>query len=109
VSIFLKLQIDCDGRTARKVEIECANVIDANDAMDAAMDATERYAAPWFDYTHQAWVVAGRYSDCGHEEGRMCGCYGREHKGDSPTSAIVRQYRDADRKPALKPARKVVA
>jgi hypothetical protein len=35
-----------------------------------------------FDYTHQAWVVDGLYSDCGHQVDDPCGCYGREHKGE---------------------------
>jgi hypothetical protein len=33
-----------------------------------------------YDYTHQAWVVDGRYEDCSHVD-ESCGCYGRAHKG----------------------------
>jgi hypothetical protein len=37
----------------------------------------------WFDYTHQAWVVDGRYVTCGHPPTMACGCYGRAHAGEA--------------------------
>ena len=35
-----------------------------------------------FDYENQAWVQLGVYLDCGHVQTLMCGCYGRDHKGE---------------------------
>jgi len=35
-----------------------------------------------YDYEHQAWVLNGRYVDCGHPETMDCGCYGRKHKAE---------------------------
>lgn len=55
----------------------------------------------YFDYEHQAYVVNGRYADCGHPKagalmgagspnpgGRFpgCDCYGRAHAGEIPTN-----------------------
>ncbi len=50
----------------------------------------------WYDYDDQAWVVDGRYQDCGHVPGTfygrtgpdgLCRCYGRLHEGElAPTS-----------------------
>ena len=37
-----------------------------------------------FDYTHQAWVVDGKYVACGHLQTTPCECYGRLHEGESP-------------------------
>ena len=34
-----------------------------------------------YDYVHQAWVVNGRYQDCGHPN-QNCGCFGRIHQGE---------------------------
>lgn len=33
-----------------------------------------------YDYRHQAWVVDGRYVECGH--GKPCDCYGTKHHGE---------------------------
>jgi hypothetical protein len=38
-----------------------------------------------FDYEHQAWVQDGKYVRCGHPETMQCGCYGREHEGQTLT------------------------
>ena len=35
-----------------------------------------------YDYEHQAWVVAGRYTRCGHPADMPCNCYGRRHEGE---------------------------
>jgi hypothetical protein len=48
-----------------------------------------------YDYIHQAWVIRGKYDDCGHPRpgepvpalgpGALfpgCNCYGRAHKGE---------------------------
>lgn len=35
-----------------------------------------------YDYERQAWVIDGRYVNCGHPEGVDCGCYGRRHQGE---------------------------
>ena len=35
-----------------------------------------------YDYEHQAWVIAGRYIDCGHPVNMNCGCYGRKHENE---------------------------
>jgi hypothetical protein len=35
-----------------------------------------------YDYTNQAWVLDGKYVDCGHPESTNCGCYGRIHEGE---------------------------
>ncbi len=32
-----------------------------------------------FDYLNQAWIVDGRYVNCGHPENMNCGCFGRLH------------------------------
>lgn len=40
-----------------------------------------------FDYKNQAWVKDGKYVRCGHPESMNCGCYGREHEGQS-TKAV---------------------
>ena len=45
----------------------------------------------WYDYTHQAWVVNGKYQDCGHPESMNCDCYGRAHAGEVANT----QYRQA--------------
>ena len=37
-----------------------------------------------FDYENQAWVLSGRYIDCGHPDNMNCGCYGRLHIGETP-------------------------
>ena len=34
------------------------------------------------DYTKQAWVLNGRYMDCGHPDDMDCGCWGRVHEGE---------------------------
>lgn len=39
-----------------------------------------------YDYDLQAWVVDGRYFNCGHPVGMDCGCYGREHEGGLTTT-----------------------
>ena len=39
-----------------------------------------------FDYENQAWVVDGRYVNCGHHETINCGCYGRIHAGEAPAA-----------------------
>ena len=39
-----------------------------------------------YDYTNQAWVMDGRYQDCGHAETFNCSCFGRKHKGQEVTS-----------------------
>ncbi|MGB6499419.1 MAG: hypothetical protein WBF09_20650 [Candidatus Acidiferrum sp.] len=36
-----------------------------------------------YDYTRQAWVKDGVYLRCGHPESMQCGCYGREHAGQT--------------------------
>lgn len=35
----------------------------------------------WYDYEHQAWVVDGRYSKCGHPAATR-GCYACIHAGE---------------------------
>ena len=35
-----------------------------------------------YDYTRQAWAVAGRWVRCGHPEGMSCRCWGRVHEGE---------------------------
>ena len=35
-----------------------------------------------YDYGNQAWIVGGKYRDCGHPEDMDCGCFGRKHKGE---------------------------
>lgn len=37
-----------------------------------------------YDYTNQAWIFDGRYSNCGHPRDMNCGCYGRAHAGEVP-------------------------
>ena len=32
-----------------------------------------------YDYTRQAWVLDGRYIECGHPEDMNCQCYGKLH------------------------------
>ncbi len=34
-----------------------------------------------FDYLNEAWVIDGRYVNCGHPESMDCGCYGRKYEG----------------------------
>jgi len=34
-----------------------------------------------YDYENQAWVIDGKYVNCGHPEG-TCRCFGRLHKGE---------------------------
>lgn len=36
-----------------------------------------------YDYENQAWVHMGKYLRCFHPEEMNCGCYGREHEGES--------------------------
>jgi hypothetical protein len=38
-----------------------------------------------YDYINQAWVIGGKYADCGHPKNLRCGCYGREH-ADEPSA-----------------------
>lgn len=38
-----------------------------------------------YDYENQAWVCEGKYVRCGHPEPMKCGCFGREHQGESVT------------------------
>ena len=35
----------------------------------------------YYDYTHQAWVVNGRYESCAHHESMGCRCYGKRNAG----------------------------
>lgn len=35
-----------------------------------------------FDYENQAWVINGKYVDCGHLKNQACNCYGRIHLGE---------------------------
>lgn len=37
----------------------------------------------YYDYQNQCWIVNGIVQDCGHPENDVCGCYGREHKGEN--------------------------
>lgn len=36
-----------------------------------------------YDYENQAWIKDGVYVRCGHHEAMICGCFGREHEGES--------------------------
>jgi len=40
-----------------------------------------------YDYTHQAWVLEGRYVRCGHPETMTCHCYGLDHEGEQTAKA----------------------
>ncbi len=35
-----------------------------------------------YDYKHQAWVLKGKYVNCGHPESIKCNCYGRKHQNE---------------------------
>jgi hypothetical protein len=35
-----------------------------------------------YDYDKQAWVVDGKYVECGHPKTMDCRCYGRIHAGE---------------------------
>jgi len=39
-----------------------------------------------FDYENQAWVIDGKYQNCGHPVYMDCGCYGRAHAGEPPAA-----------------------
>jgi len=42
-----------------------------------------------YDYDRQAWVIDGRYQDCGHPFGdARCRCYGRLHEGEQTTAQV---------------------
>ena len=40
-------------------------------------------------YERQAWVVDGRYDDCGHPEYMECGCYRRLHAGEQASQQTM--------------------
>lgn len=45
-----------------------------------------------YDYTNQAWVINGKYENCGHPE-RMASqcaivCFGRIHKGEAVREGV---------------------
>jgi len=53
-----------------------------------------------FDYSNQAWVVQGRYVDCGHPEDFHCNCFGRLNEGVSSQATFESDLREfADGKP----------
>lgn len=54
----------------------------SNDQRDASGNLINGY-----DYDHQAWVKDGLYVRCGHPESMDCGCFGREHAGESVKEA----------------------
>ncbi len=41
-----------------------------------------------YDYKNQAWVVDGKYMDCGHPQTMNCNCYGRLHKNQETTGTV---------------------
>lgn len=44
-----------------------------------------------FDYSNQAWVIAGFYIRCGHPERMNCKCYGKIHAGEPADMSRVRE------------------
>jgi hypothetical protein len=44
------------------------------------IDPTTGRVLNGFDYTHQAWVIDGRYVACGHPG--PCTCFGKQHTGE---------------------------
>ena len=34
-----------------------------------------------YDYENQAWVMSGKYVNCGHDDSVHCGCFGRLNAG----------------------------
>ena len=44
----------------------------------------------WYDYDNQAWVVDGKYENCGHLPFVLCRCYGREHRGETADTKHTR-------------------
>ena len=55
----------------------------SNDQRDANGNLINGY-----DYANQAWVVDGKYVRCGHSEDNDCGCFGREHAGETVLAVI---------------------
>jgi len=51
-----------------------------------------------YDYENQAWydVASGKYDGCGHPVDMNCGCYGREHEGETVPKAIRDRYDDPE-------------
>lgn len=43
-------------------------------------NATAKDAVNGYDYRHHAWVLDGKYVECGH--GKPCNCYGTIHHGE---------------------------
>ncbi len=52
-------------------------------SVDMSGRLAPRRQAAKYDYDNQAWIVNGKYVCCGHPETMNCGCYGREHAGES--------------------------
>jgi len=72
-------------------ERDVASLEGLQNLQDQADEATDRNLT-WclqgrvidgYDYTHQAWVVDGKYVRCGHPESMNCKCYGRLHEGEN--------------------------
>ena len=56
--------------------------MDRPDVSAAVKDMESQPETSHYNYTHQAWVVDGKYVRCGHPEVMRCGCYGRDHEGE---------------------------
>jgi hypothetical protein len=49
-------------------------------------DPATGYLQNGYDYANQAWVLDGKYADCGHPDGFDCECHGRAPAGEDCTT-----------------------
>lgn len=68
---------------------EVAHQADVDTASTEELEAAATCGAGTilYDYERQAWIVRGKYMRCSHPEGMVCGCYGREHEGETAPAA----------------------
>jgi len=49
-----------------------------------------------YDYRNQAWVRDGKYIGCSHPPSMDCGCFSRDHAGETLSGAQVYRLRVAE-------------
>ena len=49
-----------------------------------------------YDYRNQAWVQDGKYIGCSHPASMDCGCFSRDHAGETLSGAQVYRLRVAE-------------
>ena len=49
-----------------------------------------------YDYRNQAWVQDGKYIGCSHPASMDCGCFSRDHAGETLSAATAHRLQVAE-------------